>query len=52
LKTGGLGTLIKDYSNLLVIKLTFHQRNARVPGNLDIEYNDLVESVGDNDDAL
>ncbi|XP_021962391.1 huntingtin-interacting protein 1 isoform X2 [Folsomia candida] len=48
----GFGGLIKDYCALLEIKLTFHLRNQRIPGNLDMDYADLVNSVGDNEDAF
>ncbi|CAL8115528.1 unnamed protein product [Orchesella dallaii] len=48
----GYGTLVKLYCDLLNIKLNFHIRNQRIPGNLELTDDDLIQCTGDNEDAF
>lgn len=48
----GYGTLVKLYCDLLNIKLNFHSRNPRFPGNLAMSDDNLIQSAADNEDAL
>ncbi|KAK3919503.1 Huntingtin-interacting protein 1 [Frankliniella fusca] len=41
------GKLIQQYSQLLIVKLDFHRRNPRFPGNLMVSQEDL-DSIGEN----
>ncbi|CAG7824331.1 unnamed protein product [Allacma fusca] len=51
LKTG-YGSLIKIYCNLLHTKLNFHLRNNRIPGNLEMDDQQLIQCAGDSEDAF
>ncbi|XP_073971971.1 huntingtin interacting protein 1 isoform X1 [Rhodnius prolixus] len=42
------GKLIQEYCNLLAVKINFHRRNPRIPGNLILSSNEL-DAIGDND---
>ncbi|XP_075220434.1 huntingtin-interacting protein 1-like isoform X2 [Lycorma delicatula] len=44
----GYGKLIQLYCNLLMVKLDFHRRNPRFPGNLVVSKEEL-DSIGEND---
>ncbi|XP_029035816.2 huntingtin-interacting protein 1 [Osmia bicornis bicornis] len=44
----GYGQLIQLYIRLLITKLDFHNRNPRIPGNLQVTPEEL-ESIGEND---
>ncbi|XP_054288820.1 huntingtin-interacting protein 1 isoform X2 [Macrosteles quadrilineatus] len=44
----GYGRLIQHYCKLLCVKLDFHRRNPRFPGNLSLSKDEL-EAIGDND---
>lgn len=44
----GYGQLIQLYIKLLITKLDFHQRNPRIPGNLQVTPEEL-KSIGEND---
>ncbi|XP_026271418.1 huntingtin-interacting protein 1 isoform X1 [Frankliniella occidentalis] len=41
------GKLIQQYTQLLIVKLDFHRRNPRFPGNLAVSQEDL-DSIGEN----
>lgn len=41
------GKLIQQYSQLLIVKLDFHRRNPRFPGNLEVSREEL-DAIGDN----
>ncbi|XP_024082897.1 huntingtin-interacting protein 1 isoform X2 [Cimex lectularius] len=42
------GKLIQEYCNLLIVKINFHRRNPRIPGNLILSSEEL-EAIGEND---
>jgi len=42
------GKLIQQYCNLLKVKLDFHHRNPRIPGNLILSHEEL-DAIGEND---
>ncbi|KAG8240392.1 hypothetical protein J437_LFUL002535 [Ladona fulva] len=44
----GYGKLIHHYCRLLIMKLEFHMKNPRFPGNLQVTKEEL-ESIGEND---
>ncbi|KAK7071555.1 Huntingtin-interacting protein 1-related protein [Halocaridina rubra] len=44
----GYGRLIRRYCELLVTKITFHQRNPRIPGPLALTPEEL-EALAEND---
>ncbi|KAG1654189.1 Huntingtin-interacting protein 1 [Nymphon striatum] len=44
----GYGRLILQYSKLLIVKLEFHKRNLRFPGNLHVT-DEQLENIGEND---
>jgi len=52
LRTGGYGELVKQYCALLMYKLGFHVRNNRIPGNLEMDEQQLIQSLGDDENAL
>uniref|UniRef100_A0A069DXT6 Putative actin-binding protein n=1 Tax=Panstrongylus megistus TaxID=65343 RepID=A0A069DXT6_9HEMI len=42
------GKLIQEYCSLLTVKINFHRRNPRIPGNLILSSSEL-DAIGDND---
>ncbi|KAF6206967.1 hypothetical protein GE061_018204 [Apolygus lucorum] len=42
------GKLIQEYCSLLCVKITFHRRNPRIPGNLMLS-SDELDAIGEND---
>ncbi|KAK9504439.1 hypothetical protein O3M35_010770 [Rhynocoris fuscipes] len=42
------GKLIQEYCSLLTVKINFHRRNPRIPGNLILSSAEL-DTIGDND---
>ncbi|XP_034241716.1 huntingtin-interacting protein 1 isoform X2 [Thrips palmi] len=41
------GKLIQQYTQLLIVKLDFHRRNPRFPGNLEVSKEEL-DAIGEN----
>lgn len=44
----GYGLCIRHYTKLLIMKLEFHDRNPRIPGNLALKRGEL-EAMASND---